>query len=194
MRLRTRVAGLAAVLVAGLLVVGGATASAGTVAVAEAPPPPAYLWLPAECSTGQITGAAYDAEGFIELTGTAVMCAGLPVSTFTVVPFWSDTTFGAAVGNQFVRYAPIGEVTGFRAVLTTNAVHSEGICLVASTVRRMDCVTVAEGPDGTLVLSPAPDSPGWTERVYVTRTSGCEAQPDGICGSCVGVTRVGPGG
>jgi hypothetical protein len=197
-------AGLAAALVAGGLVAGGAalgsggaTASAGTAAVAAAPaPPPLYLWWAAECATGEITGAAYNDDGYVEITGTAVLCGGLAVSSFTVVPFWSDTTTGVAVGNQLVRYAPIGEATGFRAVLTTRATQSEGICLMLTQRQRGNCVTVADGPDGTLVLSPAPAaSPAWTERVHLAQGVVCEdVEPDGICATCVGVRPTGIAG
>jgi hypothetical protein len=196
-------AGLAAALVAGGLVAGGAalgsggaTASAGTAGVAAPPAPSYYLWWAAECATGEITGAAYDDDGYIEITGTAVMCGGLPISSFTVVPFWPDTTTGVAVGPQLVRYAPIGEATGFRAVLTTRATQSEGICLMLTKQQRGNCVTVADGPDGDLVLSPAPaESPAWTERVSLAQKVICEDHvPDGICATCVGVSAAGSAG
>jgi len=180
MKWRSWAAGLAAVLAA------GPAFAAPAVARPEAPDP---VWLYTTCSTGQITGAAYDEAGLIVLTGTTELCQPM-VAQFTVVPFWPDTSVGIAVANQLVLYAPVGQTTAFRATLTADATRAEGICLMASPRRRMDCVTVAAGTDGGLVLAPAPaDSPAWTERVFLATRVVCEIKtPDGICGSCVGVS------
>jgi hypothetical protein len=199
-------AGLAAALVAGGLLAGGATlgsggatASAGTVAgAAPAPAPPQPVWWKAWCATGQITDAAYDDEGWIVVTGTAVMCDGYPWSQFTVVPFWPDRDYGMAVADQLVTYAPIGEPTGFRAVLTANATQAEAVCLI-TTARGRDqyCVTLAEGPDGTLTVSPLPaDSGAGGKPVRLSeRLQNCDPHnPNGICATCVGVTPLGSDG
>ncbi|HEU5111169.1 MAG TPA: hypothetical protein VFT95_21725, partial [Micromonosporaceae bacterium] len=140
-----------------------------------------------------ITGAEYDEQGWIVVSGVATNCGNIP-GEFTVVPFWPEESYGRVITDQLPVYH-VGATTHFRAVLTTDATRAEGICLMGAPARRMDCVTVAPGPDGTLVVGQPPaGSPAWTKRAYVwAEQSGCDPNdPNGICGSCVGVIGVDP--
>jgi hypothetical protein len=187
-------------LATGLLVAGGAAVGgaggpavwAGTAASTVGKPAPAtptiHVWWRALCFTGDITGAEYDAQGRIVVSGTAANCGNIP-GEFTVVPFWPEAPEGRAVANQLLVYHA-GATREFRAVLTADATRAQGICLMGSPAGRMDCVTVAPGPDGTLtVAQPPADSPAWTKRAYLVQHLICDPNdPDGICGSCLEVT------